>query len=256
MTTKNQTDGPMDVHKELLAKESKVKKYQRLVIGSTGLRDLITYELVLLFTSWIPGAMGLFLRSKFYPLVLQQCGKSVSFGTNVLLRHPNKISIGDDVVIDDNCLLDAKGNSNKGISIGSGVFIGRNSILSCQNGDIVLGNRVNIGFNTEIFSSSLVSIEENTLVAAYCYVIGGGHGHNQTGQAFADQRRFSKGVTIEKNAWLGAGVMVQDGVKIGAGALIGTGAVVTEDVPAGVVAVGIPARVRRAFETTAGNGMR
>jgi acetyltransferase-like isoleucine patch superfamily enzyme len=257
MSTKNDTHAPMEVQKELFGvNESKLKKYQRLVIGTTGLWTLIKYELIILFASWIPGALGLFLRSKIYPMILQSCGRNVTFGTNVFLRHPGKISIGDDVVIDDNCLLDAKGSSNKGIIIGSGVFIGRNSILSSQNGDIVLGDRVNIGFNTEIFSSSLVSVEENTLVAAYCYLIGGGHGHDQTDRAFADQPRFSKGITIGKNAWLGAGVMVQDGVKVGAGALVGTGAVVTQDIPAGVVAVGIPARVRGASEQTVRNVMQ
>ena len=58
------------------------------------------------------------------------------FGQNVVLRHPHKIRIGDNVVIDDNCLIDAKGDANRGITIGSGVFIGRNTILSCKNGDI------------------------------------------------------------------------------------------------------------------------
>ena len=32
-----------------------------------------------------------------------------SSASNVVLRHPHKIHIGDNVVIDDNCLLDAKG---------------------------------------------------------------------------------------------------------------------------------------------------
>ena len=45
------------------------------------------------------------------------------------------------MVIDDNCLLDAKGETNRGIRIGSGVFIGRNTILSCKNGDIELARR-------------------------------------------------------------------------------------------------------------------
>ena len=58
-----------------------------------------------------------------------------------MLRHPHKIHIGSNVVIDDNCLLDAKGETNRGIRIGDGVFIGRNTILSCKNGDIELGRR-------------------------------------------------------------------------------------------------------------------
>jgi acetyltransferase-like isoleucine patch superfamily enzyme len=241
----NPSGKPMEVQSELFAvQESKIQKYQRLVVGSPGLWGLIKYELVVLCTSWVPGALGLFLRSKFYPKLLKHCGRNVTFGANVLLRHPQKISIGNNVVIDDNCLLDAKGASNQGISIGNGVFIGRNSILSCQNGNIIIKDKVNIGFYTDVFSASSVSIDENTLVAAYCYLIGGGHAHGQPEQAFADQPRVSRGITVGRNVWLGAGVMVQDGVAVGSGALIGTGAVVTADIPADAIAVGVPARVR------------
>ncbi|GAH58292.1 unnamed protein product, partial [marine sediment metagenome] len=56
-----------------------------------------------------------------------------------------------------------------------GVFIGRNSILSCKNGNIIISKNVNIGFNCEVFSASKVKIGENTLLAAYSYIIAGGH---------------------------------------------------------------------------------
>ncbi|HET8776417.1 MAG TPA: sugar O-acetyltransferase [Candidatus Limnocylindria bacterium] len=55
-------------------------------------------------------------------------------------------------------------------------------------------------------------------------------------------------ITIEDNVWLGGGVIVLPGVTIGRDAVIGAGAVVTKDVPAGVVAVGNPARVIRELE--------
>jgi acetyltransferase-like isoleucine patch superfamily enzyme len=44
---------------------------------------------------------------------------------------------------------------------------------------------------------------------------------------------------------LGYGVIVLSGVCIGEGAVIGAGSVVTKDVPAGAIAVGVPARVIR-----------
>jgi maltose O-acetyltransferase len=52
-------------------------------------------------------------------------------------------------------------------------------------------------------------------------------------------------IAIGDNVWLGGGVIVLPGVTIGADAVIGAGAVVTRDVPAGVLAVGNPARVVR-----------
>lgn len=52
-------------------------------------------------------------------------------------------------------------------------------------------------------------------------------------------------ITIGRNVWLGGGVVVCPGVSIGDDTVVGAGAVVTKDLPAGVVAVGNPARVVR-----------
>src|SRR6185436_14824844 len=133
-------------------------KYAALVVGRPGVGALLKYELVVSIAQARAGALGLAARKFLYPMLLGSCGRNVVFGQNVVLRHPHKIHLGSNVVVDDNCLLDAKGESNRGIRIGDGVFIGRNSILSCKNGDIVLADGVNIGFNCEIFSASRVTI--------------------------------------------------------------------------------------------------
>jgi maltose O-acetyltransferase len=52
-------------------------------------------------------------------------------------------------------------------------------------------------------------------------------------------------IAIGDNVWLGGGVIVCPGVTIGADTVVGAGAVVTSDLPAGVLAVGTPARVVR-----------
>jgi acetyltransferase-like isoleucine patch superfamily enzyme len=221
------------------------EKYQALIVGRPGLAALVRHELVTLTAQALPGALGLALRKILYPLLLGACGRNVVFGQNVVLRHPHKIRIGDDVVIDDNCLIDAKGDANAGVRIGSGVFVGRNTILSCKNGDIVIGTGANIGFNCEVFSASRVEIGARTLVAAYCYVIGGDHRLDDPDRAVLEQARSSSGVRIGDGVWLGAGVKVLDGVEVGDAAVVGAGAVVRESVPPGGVAVGIPARVVR-----------
>lgn len=55
-------------------------------------------------------------------------------------------------------------------------------------------------------------------------------------------------ITLGDNVWLGGGVIVCPGVTIGDDTVVGAGAVVTKDVPAGVVAAGVPARVLRAID--------
>lgn len=52
-------------------------------------------------------------------------------------------------------------------------------------------------------------------------------------------------ITLGDNVWLGGGVIVCAGVSIGDDTVVGAGSVVTRDLPAGVIAVGNPARVLR-----------
>jgi acetyltransferase-like isoleucine patch superfamily enzyme len=223
--------------------QSAREKYSALVVGRPGWGALLHHELVQLVSQNVPGALGLAFRKVLFPSLLGACGRNVIFGQNVVLRHPHKIRIGDNVVVDDNCLIDAKGDANRGITIGSGVFLGRNTILSCKNGDIELADGANVGFNCEIFSASRVAIGRDTLLAAYCYVIGGDHDFSDPAAAVLDQGRRSSGVTIGAGAWLGAGAKILDGVTIGDRAIVGAGAVVRDGVPEGAIAVGIPARV-------------
>ncbi len=224
-------------------RQSARAKYAALVVGRPGWGALIKHELVTLCAQGVPGALGLALRKLLYPTLLGACGRNVVFGTNVVLRHPQKIRIGDNVVIDDNCLVDAKGESNRGITIGSGVFIGRNTILSCKNGDIDVEDGANIGFNCEVFSASRVRIGRDTLLAAYCYLIGGDHDFGDPSLPVLAQSRRSAGVTVGAGAWLGAGVKVLDGASVGDRAIVGAGALVRDAIPAGAVAVGLPAKV-------------
>jgi len=218
-------------------------KYAELVVGRPGLGALLKYECIVSIAQARVGALGLALRKMLYPSLLGSCGRNVIFGQNVVLRHPHKVHIGSNVVIDDNCLLDAKGATNRGIRIGSGVFIGRNTILSCKNGDIDLADGVNIGFNCELFSASRVTVGRNALIAAYTYVVGGDHDFSDPSRPVLEQTRTSQGIAIGDGAWLGAGAKVLDGVQVGDHAVIGAGAVVRAAVPAYAVAVGVPARV-------------
>jgi len=236
----------LDIQKAVFSeKQSALTKYQNLMIGRSGLWPLIQYEFIQTFITPFPGALGILLRRIFYPCFLGSVGKNVAFGAHVTIRHPHKIHIGDQVVVDDFCVLDAKGESNDGIRIGSGVFIGRNSILHCKNGSIKIGDQANIGFNCDISASGNVDIGDKVFIAAYAYIVGGGHEYSLDDVSVMDQGRTANGIRIGSGSWIGAGAIVLDGVDIGRDVIIGAGAVVTKAVADQAIAVGMPAQVVR-----------
>ena len=236
------------------ASKSKRKKYQDLVVGQAGWWQLVRYELIASLLRHTPGALGLFLRAKFYPVLLGKCGRNVFFGSDITLRHPHKIQIGNNVVIDDGCVLDAKGLANDGITIGNGVFIGRQTSLNTKDGDIQLEDGVNIGAFCTVFSASQVRCGKNTLIAAYSYLVGGGHDMPDTETAVITQDRPSLGITIGDNGWIGTGVSILDGVTIGHDVVIGANSVVTTNIEDFAVAAGSPAVIRRVRQTIAASG--
>jgi acetyltransferase-like isoleucine patch superfamily enzyme len=227
---------------------SPLRKYQDLVIGSRSLGRLLLHELVMVVSSWVPGALGLLLRKTMYPWLLGAVGRNVVFGQGVVLRHPGKIRIGDGVTVDDLVVLDAKGTNNHGIDIGRGVFLGRGTILSCKDGDIVLGDHTNLGFHCEVFSGSRVTVGRHGLFAAYVYLVGGGHEFERADVAVIEQARSSKGITLGDNVWLGTGAKVLDGAHLGSNVVVGANGVVNTDLPDGAIAAGVPARILRTRE--------
>jgi len=65
-------------------------------------------------------------------------------------------------------------------------------------------------------------------------------------QADADNKRhhYAKNIIIGSGCWIGSGVIILPGVTIGDGTIIGAGAVVTKDIAAHSIAVGVPAKIR------------
>ena len=224
--------------------KSMIKKYQELVIGDYNLISLLKFELIFTTFSWIPGALGLLLRKYFYKYLFKEVGVNVIFGKNINITHPNKIKIGKNCLISDNCSLDARGEGGE-ISIGNNVQIARNTLLQSNGGFIEIGDNASIGSSSYILSvSTEVKLGENAITAAYCYIIGGAnYGFNRLDIPIMFQAKFGKGIVIEDDVWLGAGVYVLDGNNIGRGSVIGAGSVVTKDIPPYSVAFGVPAKV-------------
>ncbi len=100
-----------------------------------------------------------------------------------------------------------------------------------------------VNYNCVFLDTSPIRIGEGTFIAPGCVLGCAGHAVDPAQRAEGIQT--SAPITIGDNVWLGANVTVCGGVTIGDGAVIGAGSVVTRDVPAGVLAAGVPCRVIR-----------
>jgi len=223
--------------------------YQDYVIGGSSLWNLLKYELLINFMSGLPGALGLLCRKVFYPIMIPDCGKGIVWGKNMVIRYPQKIRIHDQCIFDDGCVLDAKGESNKGISIGHFCMLGRHTILGCKNSDIVIGDHVGISPHCIIHAvdTSRVVVEENVVIGTMVYLAGGGDYHfERTDIPISEQGMdFKGGIHIGKNCWIGANTVILDGVTIGHDSIVGAGSVVSKDLPPLAIALGNPAQIIR-----------
>ncbi|MFC0228847.1 maltose acetyltransferase domain-containing protein [Serratia aquatilis] len=108
---------------------------------------------------------------------------------------------------------------------------------------ITIGDNFYANFNLVVVDDGKVLIGDNVMIAPNVTISTTGHPVDPAVRITGQQ--FSLTVTIEDNVWIGSGVIINPGVTIGRNSVIGAGSVVTKDVPADVVAVGVPCRVLR-----------
>jgi acetyltransferase-like isoleucine patch superfamily enzyme len=223
--------------------QSALTKYRRMFVGSESFAEFLRYEFFTFFLSSLPGAFGLVLRRSFYRQLFAKMGRGTIIGCQVTLRCPRNITLGQGVVIDDNVVLDAKGESSL-IKLGNSVLVGRNSIMSCSSAQVHIGDDVSIGPNCFIRAGLCpVSIGSSVTIGAQVLIVSGNPGHVRTDIPIKDQVGEYKGIQIGDGVWFGVGAKVVDGVKIGDHAIVGTGAVVTKDVAAYSKVAGVPAKL-------------
>jgi acetyltransferase-like isoleucine patch superfamily enzyme len=223
--------------------QSTFRKYQDIYVGRRGLWSLLRYEVAVVLLAGIAGAIGFQLRKMFTRRLFRAAGSSVLIGANVTLRCPGRVSLGENVYIEDNVVLDAKGTLSA-ISLGDGVLIGRNSVLSCSEASINMGCDVSVGQNC-VIRSALGSIDIGSCitVGSNTVIISGAPSYERLDVPMKHQIGDSSGIVIGDDVWIGVGVRIIDGVRIGSGSVIGAGAVVTQDIPALAIAAGVPARI-------------
>ena len=137
-----------------------------------------------------------------------------------------RLEIGEDTLIEPGCWLTLAPQAR--IRIGSGCFLNRETMLA---------------------ASELIEIGDHVMFANHCFVGDSDHRYDDRTTPVTSQGFEVKGpVRIGDNCWFGIGCVVTGGVEIGERCVIGSNSVVTRDLPPGVIAAGVPAKVLREIE--------
>lgn len=143
------------------------------------------------------------------------------------------------------------------IRLGPNTLIRGELLVFPQGGDIAVGEWCYVGENTRIWSAASIHIGNRVLIShgvnlfdSLTHPLDAAERHRQTREIFLrghplDIDLGARPVVIRDDAWLGAGCFVLAGVTIGARSIVAAGAVVTKDVPDGVIVAGNPASVLR-----------
>jgi len=160
---------------------------------------------------------------------------------NVIAENREKIS---DYLVENNCrnsaipLMDIK-NINARIEPGAiireGAQIGEGAV-------IMMGAVINIGASV----GKMTMIDMNAVLGGRARV--GRNCHIGAGAVLAGviEPPSAEPVIIEDDVMIGANAVILEGVKVGKGSVVAAGAIVTENIPEGVVAAGMPARTIKA----------
>ncbi|WDF83295.1 sugar O-acetyltransferase [Lacticaseibacillus pabuli] len=108
---------------------------------------------------------------------------------------------------------------------------------------IEVGENFYCNVDAVLLDTNWIHIGDNVKIGPRVNLLTAGHPIDTTIRV--TQLEYAKPIWIGDNTWIGGNVTVVPGVHIGNNCVIGAGAVVTKDIPDGVVAVGNPARVLR-----------
>ena len=115
-------------------------------------------------------------------------------------------------------------------------------VYSDQGVNIRVGRNVFINHNCTLNDIGGITIGDEVLIGPRVSLVTSGH---PIDPAFRRRQIVAAPIVIERGVWLCVGATVLHGVTVGQDSVVAAGAVVTRDVPAGVVVGGVPARVLR-----------
>jgi maltose O-acetyltransferase len=115
--------------------------------------------------------------------------------------------------------------------------------FNCEYGAISIGERTFVNVDAVMLDVAPITIGAACQIATRVQLLTAAHPIDPEPRRLGWE--YAEPITIADNVWLCAGVIVCPGVTVGRDTVVGAGAVVTRDLPAGVVAGGVPARVLR-----------
>jgi len=189
-------------------------------------------------------------RFRLYPNV--RLGVDVEIGDYAVIGVPPRgreagelpVVIGDGAVIRSHTVIYAGNRIGRGLQTGHGAMIreqneiGDNVSIGTNS---VVEHHVAIGNNVRLHSN--VFVPEYSVLEDGCWLGPNVVVTNALHPLCPKAKECLKGATIRRGAKVGANATLMPDIVIGEMALVGAGAVVTRDVPAGVVVAGNPARV-------------
>ena len=128
-------------------------------------------------------------------------------------------------------------------SVGKGCYIEAPYHANWGGKNVYLGDYVYANFGLTLVDDANIYVGNNVMFAPGVVVATAGHPLNPTLREKGYQ--YNQEVRIGNNVWIGANATILPGVTIGDNTVIGAGAVVSKDLPANVLALGVPAKVVR-----------
>jgi acetyltransferase-like isoleucine patch superfamily enzyme len=154
----------------------------------------------------------------------------------------NQLEVGRGAKIDPRAFI-ARGGR---VTLGESTVIRAGAMLLPSSGFIQIGNRSSVNHYTIINGEGGVEIGNSVMVAAFVSIFAANHNFDDPNVPILEQGTSTKGgVKIDDDVWIGTHAVILDGVNIGTGSVIAAGAVVTKDVPAYSVVMGVPGKVVR-----------
>ncbi|NFH70190.1 sugar O-acetyltransferase [Clostridium botulinum] len=127
-------------------------------------------------------------------------------------------------------------------SIGKGVYFEPN--FRCEFGfNISIVNNFYANFDCVMLDGGGIEIGDNVLFGPRVGIYTSNHAIDANERVLGGC--YAKKVKIGNNVWIGGGVQINQGVSIGDNTIIGSGSVITKNIPANVIAAGVPCKVIR-----------